>query len=112
VSFPTTVIVGHARYTLRYEKELASIAGANGTCGEDVQSILIDPQMGKDMERDTVLHELLHAVFHLYDVRSSLPEDGDGDVKKLEERVVRPLATGLLVLLRDNPKLVDYLLEG
>jgi Zn-dependent peptidase ImmA (M78 family) len=112
VSFPRKVKVGHARYTMKYEAELASISGANGTCGEDTQTILIDPLMGRDMERDTVLHELLHAVFHLSDARAHLPKDDSGDTKDAEEKVIRPLASQLLELLRDNPKLVAYLLEA
>jgi|SRR6185436_738267 hypothetical protein len=107
--FPKKVKVGHARYTVRYEENLATIAGANGTCGEDTQTILIDPLMGPDMERDTVLHEVLHAVFHLSDARAALPKDDNGDAKEAEEKVIRPLASSLLSLLRDNPKLVDYL---
>lgn len=109
MTFPSRVKVGHAKYKVRYEQNLASISGANGTCGEDVQEILIDPLMGPDMERDTVLHEILHAVFHLSDVRAHLPKDDNGDAKESEEKIIRPLATRLLELLQDNPKLVEYL---
>jgi len=112
MSFPKKVKVGHARYSMRHEKNLAAVAGANGSCGEDTQDILIDPMMGPDMERDTVLHEVLHAVFHLADIRANLPKDDNGDAKDAEEKIIRPLASRLLELLRDNPKLVAYLLEA
>jgi hypothetical protein len=109
MTFPQKVKVGHVRYTLRVEKGLASIAGATGTCGEDTQLILVDDQVGPDQERDTVLHELLHAIFFASNVKSILPGD---DTKELEEKLILSTATRLLELLRDNPKLVEYLTSG
>jgi Zn-dependent peptidase ImmA (M78 family) len=112
VSFPKKVKVGHVRYTLREEKGLASIAEASGTCGEDTQLILIDDQIGPDQQRDTVLHELLHALFYAMNAKAILPKEEGSDSKELEEKIIFSLATRLLELLRDNPKLVGYLLEG
>lgn len=49
--------------------------------------------------RDTVLHEIIHAVdFSMY--------------LGLEERQVHALAAGLLGVLRDNPQLTQFLTQG
>lgn len=53
--------------------------------------------------RDTLLHELLHALWS-----ESALGSGEG---LCEESVVRQLATSLLATLRDNPALVRFLTE-
>lgn len=51
-------------------------------------------------ERDTVLHEVMHAILHC----QGREHGGEG-----EELYVRALAAGVLMVLRDNPKFVKYL---
>ena len=48
---------------------------------------------------DTVLHELLHAVFATF----CLKDEDD------EERIVSAMATGIVGILRDNPKFGKWL---
>lgn len=50
--------------------------------------------------RDTVLHELLHSILH------SQGREYGGEV---EEVYVRAIATGLIGVFRDNPRLVAWL---
>jgi len=50
---------------------------------------------------DTVLHELFHAIYHVYNIK-------DDDE---EERTVHTLATGFTQVLLDNPQLVKYINE-
>lgn len=61
---------------------------------------LIQIQTGQthDDERETVLHEILHA----------LEEQMNAEIP---EAKLRQLAVGLYAALKDNPRLVDYLLE-
>jgi hypothetical protein len=51
-------------------------------------------------ETDTVLHELFHAILHC----QGRPYGG-----KTEETYVHGLASGLLTVLRDNPKFASWL---
>lgn len=67
-------------YTIRVQKVQPSIAGAV----------------------DTLLHELLHGIWHETDLR------GDIGVK-LEERIVRNLSSGLIALFRDNPQFLRWM---
>lgn len=48
---------------------------------------------------DTLLHEILHAVYFVWNL-----EDKDD-----EERTVTGLSTGLSTVLHDNPELVELL---
>ena len=72
----------------------------HGMCDNAKHTIHIEGDQIPVEEVDTVIHELLHAVWY----QMSLT---DFDVQ-LEERVVRALGTGLTGLFADNPKLLDY----
>lgn len=51
-------------------------------------------------EAEALLHEAMHSILHCQG------REYGGDV---EESYVRPLASGLLIVLRENPKLVEFL---
>ena len=60
--------------------------------------ISIAPNLPHDEERDTILHEVTHAVEK--QLNAHIPEDK-----------LRAIVTGLYAVLKDNPKLAAYLLE-
>lgn len=71
----------------------------SGECNRENNSItVLDGQPGIE-EADTIVHEVLHAVWWLMDIGLS----------NQEEHVVRKLATGLTLVLKDNPQLLAYL---
>lgn len=83
-------------YTVRYPEDLEVL----GECrAEDCE---IDVQDGQNPveEADTVIHEVLHAIHFLMDIGLS---------HKVEEQVVRKMATGLMQVFADNPHLLMYL---
>ena len=53
-------------------------------------------------EAETLIHEILHAVYVIMDAR---PKDS-------EERLVGLMATGLAMVIRDNPELIEWLSES
>ena len=69
-----------------------------GQCDHGQLKITINPKQAKQQEQDTVLHEVIHAVEY-------------GMQLEMEEEQVHSLASGLYAVLRDNPKLVKYLLK-
>ena len=73
-----------------------------GKCHRSLAAITIAPEQTPWEERDTVLHELGHAV---------LKAQGREYGGKTEELYVQALATGFLHLFRDNPDLVTYLFK-
>lgn len=56
-----------------------------------------DP-MGKDVEKRTVLHELIHAIEHT-----------NVNIKDLNEQQVEQLALGLYSLIRDNKDFIRWI---
>ena len=67
-------------------------------------TIRISTAQSEAAERDTLLHELLHSIWYVMGVEP--PESATAD---FEEYVVARMATGVLCVLRDNPKLVTFL---
>lgn len=66
-------------------------------------------ELSADQERDTLLHEVIHAVLSLTKL------DGQRDhfkTSEASERIVTVLSTHLLDTLRRNPALVEYLVHG
>jgi hypothetical protein len=91
-------------FEVKYQKDLAKNAGATGTCAEDEQYILIDPELGATVMRETMLHEILHAVWHQTELDNRYSNDE-------EEKIVWTLAPRLLALIRENPDLMTFLME-
>ncbi len=73
---------------------------AVGYCEPDIATISVHPGQAPWEARDTLLHELLHAVLR----SQGRPYEGE-----VEETYVQALATGLLGVLRKNPGLTRHL---
>ncbi len=73
-----------------------------GRCSHRTLTIHIEPDQARSQMRDTLLHEVLHAVANMTAL------DGEwGDER--EEEVILRLAPALLDVLRRNPRLVAFL---
>ena len=88
-----------------------SIAHASRKEGEPLYGMYHDGQIIIDPNirhvRDTLLHETLHAIIaHTGLAEAGAPLHGDS-----EEQVVRALTPLLLHLMRENPGLVNFLIE-
>jgi hypothetical protein len=73
-----------------------------GKCEVPDHEINIRDGMPPVEEADTVLHEIMHAVWEHMDIGH----------RRVEESVVRKLATGLTQVFQDNPALVQYLVDA
>ena len=77
-------------------KEHEDLNGELGRCDCDKTTILFDAEQSLEALRDTVLHEVVHAVDHSMGT-------------KMTEAQVRRMATGLLAVLRENAPFVKFL---
>ncbi len=93
---PRHVKVGCHTYKVAVEKH--GLMSDMGHCDVDAGVIGINGQQYPSAMRDTLTHELLHACL--------APMNLDEDT---EERIVSVLAPTWLGVIRDNPKLVDWL---
>ena len=71
----------------------------SGSCNRDYQKIVVSTTQPLDNVKDTLLHEVLHAVDYCM-------------ATKLTEDQVAALATGLLAVFLDNPELMEFLNVG
>ena len=85
-------------YTVIDATESLSASRNLGECSNTSQELLYSLKQGSDQLKDTVLHEILHAID--YAVQANL-----------KERQVHIMATGILSVLRDNKKLAEWLLS-
>lgn len=95
---PSSLQVGPFRYGIWWDQEMKRDLG---TCDHNHLQIKIAAQP-KDNERETLLHEALHAVLDSINVRDMLSP-------KQEEQLVSRLSPPLLDMLRRNPEFTGYL---
>lgn len=95
MAIPAEVEVLGQTFTVKHETP--SDDGA-GECHSDKNLIRVNPAHGVPAQRDTLLHEITHAI-------------SDAMALNLSERAVRLMATGMLCVLRSNPDLINYLTD-
>lgn len=101
---PRTVVVGPHSYTIRTRKGFYTDHDLYGATWHPKLEIGMDADVALSQAQDTLLHECLHAVFE----HSGLSHKMDS---AKEEKFVRGLAPWILMMLRENPRLVEFLLK-
>lgn len=94
------VKVGPFRYRVRRTRRMDE--NLYGHCDHEKQEILLRAGLVHDQAADTLLHEVLHAVFFV---------SHNGRPPKREEKLILRITPVLLAVLRDNPELIAYLQE-
>lgn len=102
LKLPPSIRIGHLDYEVRSMAEDVAEHVA-GLCRNDAQIIEICESQGPGALAETILHEVLHAVFHV--AKSRLRYD-------TEERVVNQITPVLLMAMRDNRALFASILEA
>lgn len=106
---PSHIHVGPLSYEVTQDRtawlEAAVREGSEvyGTTDHAKCLIVVDPKQVLGQRRDTLLHETLHCLTEITGLASELGPDND-------ERLVRRLTPMLLDVLRNNPRLVAYLM--
>lgn len=103
---PEIIYIGPSDVPVRMKKRLSNDTLVGEFLSSDT-SIEVRTKQSPSGLRDTVIHEALHAILYLAGLLNALELNHE-----TEERLVVTLAPWLLALLRDNPKLVDFLLEN
>jgi hypothetical protein len=69
-----------------------------GTYEQEQSRILIKSSMSRSSVRDTLVHEIIHAILQHYEMDS--------------EKIVRILTPAIVSIIRDNPQLISFLTAG
>jgi hypothetical protein len=100
---PTRLYIEPFTYSLEARPGWSEATGNMGNCLKDSQQLIIDPGLSDQAERDTVLHEALHALWSQTGLQKEYTEEQ-------EEGIVWQLTPRLLGFLKDNPEFVKWLL--
>lgn len=104
---PKRVRIGHAYFDVKTDPSTALDLAARDLAGESDGNRLalkVNTAYPVATQQETLLHEILHMCLYVTGTDTQLDDD-------VEERVIRPMAMALFGVLRDNPKLVTYLLN-
>lgn len=101
---PTEIEIGPFTYDVSLDEADIDELAPEAFAAIDPMALLIalEPAQGEDQMRDSLLHEILHGIVFATGV------DQDIDAETIE-RLIRPLSTGLLDVLRRNPAVVAFL---
>jgi len=83
--------------------------GDYGHCQHDTATIYISPTCSRDVQRLTLWHEVMHALCETV-MGAPIWRYLGPDRNEREESVIRMLESPIVLVLRDNPELVDYLM--
>lgn len=108
---PKKIKVGPFVYNLTLDKKSFDNYGAKVKDLEAVgytdtfqSNIHISPDINIGMQREVILHEVFHSIYHMMGLGGFLPEEK-------EELIVNALGVAMLQVIRDNPNLMLYLQE-
>ena len=96
MSRPERIRIIGKPYKIEWPKVIEGGEELNGHSDPDAQRIQVQDALTLETSQDRLLHEVLHCV------EASMDLD-------LEDTVIERLATGLLAVIKDNPRFVSYL---
>ena len=97
-------VMGHHYSVEEMSQNLFEDMDAYGDCSDDKRRIRIYTKTSKSIVRDTLLHEILHACWHM--LAFSKGEE--------EEKIVNSLSTLIIGLIDDprNKDIVDFIFDN
>jgi len=108
IVLPKQIKVGGLTYqVVTWHPSGAQAARRFGECSHLELTIRVDDVHGAERTREVFLHELLHAIGHVFGP-DHLPQDLD----QSKEVYVGATAMGLTAVLADNPELVRFIRDA
>lgn len=86
--------IGYKNFTLSFVNNVDK-DGSCGECDYDKGKIKIKKGLCPNDKSNTVLHEILHAIFHVQGLNLGYKKD---------ERIVLSMTNGLILFMQENPK--------
>ena len=99
----TTVKIGALQYDVKETVDLKRVedgAMLYGYIHHLTQQIEVEKEMTAPIQKIALLHEILHGIIHQ-----------SGIISDDEEQFIIAISHGLYALLRDNPHVIQYIVE-
>ena len=98
---PSSIVIGPYTYQVEFERSHNGAANSWGHIRYEESVIRVDDTLKDDRRRVCLMHEALHGVF---EVTGNNPDN--------EEALVTAFAPVMVDMMRRNPALVAYLMDG
>jgi Zn-dependent peptidase ImmA (M78 family) len=95
MNIPKHIKVGGLKWTVEQNRDIATEGNVFGSTHIQTQKIFLNPENSPQLMGQTLIHELLHAIWY----SQGLTKRFDGDT---EEQIIDPLAKGINQVLKDN----------
>lgn len=102
---PETVDVGVFEYEIKWDDKLGGFNAAGAT-NPEMCVILIDPTNNTQVQKETLVHEMLHAAWKQTSLMTRIPDD---DRESKGERIIEDLSPLIYAFIRDNREAVRWL---
>ena len=99
MKIPKKLKIAGLIWNVKKDKNVTHEGDCYGTTHHTNQNIFISTETTQQKNEETLIHEILHAVWHAYGLGE------DKVLKDYDERIVRSLGTGLYQVLNDNKML-------
>ena len=113
VDVPKKIKIGPQVFTVKERTSADDGMLNDGSYGYTLDSgnlIVLDADVHISKKRAVLMHELLHAIRMVYD--PTVKPNKDDDYDSWEHHFIAIWEFGVLAVLRDNPKLVEWLLDS
>lgn len=108
---PRRVKVGAFWYSIEYSKQVED--RCIGICYHHAKRIRVQSDLSRRMLAQTVLHEIMHAIYYEFGLTNSEQADADNAAGMVhEEAAVNGLSIGMMQVLVDNPGFRRFLVEA
>ena len=104
---PKEILAGPYRYGVSFDGEAAYDYSFLGVCLYQSKRLKLDPRQADTELPQTVLHEVLHALGHAYEISEWRGHKTDENGKLTDK--IDLMASALLTFIRQNPGVVKWL---
>lgn len=95
---PKKIKIGGFQWRVIESKDISIEGNCFGSTHTDTQKIFLEPGIPEQKRSQTLLHEIMHAIFWT----SGLEKIHTGSHRLTEEELVNSLSMGLFQVIRDN----------
>lgn len=111
---PSKIKVGSQTYAIyeRHISEDAALSDSHAYTYTEGNFIVVNKDLNPQLQRRYLMHEVLHALMFVFGQNDRADKDERTDTNEnLEHWFIYLIQEPLVMLLRDNPDLVDFLLS-
>lgn len=101
--------VGPFLFKQRYDEEACRVAGVNGACLNDQETMIFDPGLSLRKLLSAMVHETMHEWWGQAGLSIKYP---DADPDSPGEKIIRALETPILAWIMDNPEIIQMIEEA